>query len=85
MSILKDGGVKSRKLWLAVGTSVAIVISGVVAAKFPTIGPLYDTMVGGLLGVLALYLSGNVATKYTLSKGVKPEPSAEASPPVEGA
>ena len=42
--------------------------SGVLAALFPAFRPGLETVVGGELGALALYLGGNVGTKFALVK-----------------
>lgn len=63
-----DGGFASRKLWFAVGTSVLVFASGILAAYFPAFRPGLETVVGGELGALALYLGGNVGTKFALAK-----------------
>jgi len=34
----------------------------------PVIVGLYPTFVGGIIGVLSLYLAGNVANKYVVNK-----------------
>jgi len=61
-----DGGIKSRKLWLSLLTSLSIVGTAVLSAYLPPLVPMYDTIVGGLISVLALYLGGNVGAKYVL-------------------
>lgn len=65
---LKDGGAKSRKLWYAVGTSVAILICGFWSSYHPTFVPVLAEIVGGLLGALGLYLTGNVGGKAVLGR-----------------
>lgn len=74
-----DGGARSRKLWFAAATSAGIAGLAVLAGTHPTIAPLYETAVGGLLGVLGVYTGGNVGVKHVLTKNVKPEDA-----PVEG-
>lgn len=81
----KDGGAKSRKLWYALFTSSFIFFGALVASKSDAFAAVYDTMVGGLLGALGLYLSGNVGTKWVIKKDMTTQgqpPAAE--PPVEG-
>jgi hypothetical protein len=63
-----DNGFNSRKLWFAVGTSLAIVAVGLVAAFYPSFRPGLETVVGGQLGALALYLGSNVSNKWVLAK-----------------
>lgn len=73
-----DGGYRSRKLWYAVGTSASIVGVAVLAAwKLPSLGPLLDTVVGGLVATLAIYSGVNVANKFTVAKSSQPLTSEE--------
>lgn len=64
----KDGALKSRKLWFAIGTSVVIFLGGMMAAKWAAFAPMYETVVGGLLGSLGLYLTGNLGGKYVIGR-----------------
>lgn len=63
-----DGGLASRKLWFAVFTSLAVVLGAAAAVKWPLFSPNYEVMIGGLLGVLGIYLTGNLGAKYVLGK-----------------
>jgi hypothetical protein len=63
-----DGGYASRKLWYAIGTSVAILAAGALAAFFPTFRPSLETVVGGLIGTLAIYSGANVGGKLAVGK-----------------
>lgn len=77
-----DGGAKSRKLWFAIFTSIAIYVGAIEASDHQILEPLYSTMVGGLLGALGLYLGGNVATKVSLTKKLGSKPEEPVNPPV---
>lgn len=85
---IRDGGMKSRKFWFAIGTSALLFVGGLVAASCPAFGANYETLTGGLLGVLAIYLGGNVGAKYVLKKPVVEAVQGHArdgqQPPVEG-
>jgi hypothetical protein len=81
MSILNDGGARSRKFLLSIGTSVGIILAGVLCAIVPGMLPLFDTIVGGLIGVLALYSGANLGAKHVLKKAAGAQP--EASPPAQ--
>lgn len=59
-----DGGFKSRKLLFAILTSLLIFGGGILAGKFQWFGPHYETMIGGLIGVLTVYLTGNVGSRW---------------------
>jgi len=63
-----DGGYSSRKLWYAVGTSIAIVAVGLVAAFVPLFRSSLETVVGGLCGTLAIYAGANVSGKLAIGK-----------------
>jgi hypothetical protein len=87
---LSQMGYRSRKLWFAIGTSLGIFAAALLASKLPAIAPLYDTMVGGLIGVQALYSGANVGAKVVMRKGQVKEPvmlveqsPSEVSPHVE--
>jgi hypothetical protein len=66
--VAADGGMSSRKLWYGIGTSLAIVLGGVFFAFVPGFRTGYDTYIAGLMGVLALYVGGNVANKHVVAK-----------------
>jgi hypothetical protein len=66
---LKDGGLKSRKFLFAMGVCMLIFAGGALAAKWAALSGLYDTMVEGLVAVTAIYLAGNVTSRFA-SKGV---------------
>lgn len=59
-----DGGLTSRKLWLAVLTQVFLVLVALLTTAIPSLAPLYSTIAGSLVGVLAIYCGGNVATRW---------------------
>jgi hypothetical protein len=63
-----DGGFSSRKLWYAIGTSVAIVGVGILAAFMPLFRSSLETVVGGLCGTLAIYAGANVTGKWAIGK-----------------
>ncbi len=71
--IVKDGGMKSRKLWFAIFAITVIVGAAVVGpmiwAGFVSV---YDAMVGGIVAIAGMYLTGNVAQKWV---GVKAQPA----------
>lgn len=83
-----DGGFASRKLWYAVATSFMIVGLGCLAAFWPSFRPSLETVVGGVVGTLALYLGANVTGRLATGKAFSYTPIQEASeptpkPPVE--
>lgn len=71
--IVKDGGVKSRKLWFAVFAIAVIVAAGLYGPSlWAGSVAFYDAMVGGVVAIAAAYLTGNVAQKWV---GVKSQPA----------
>lgn len=71
--IIKDGGVKSRKLWFAVFAIAVIVGAGLYGpALWAGSVAFYDAMVGGVVAIAAAYLTGNVAQKWV---GAKAQPA----------
>lgn len=63
-----DGGYASRKFWFSVGTVAVILLEAALCGLWPALIPLYGEMVGGTLGVLALYVTGNVSSKWLIAK-----------------
>lgn len=68
---LKDGGIKSRKLWFAIFIALMIFVGALLTLKYPGFGANYETLVGGLLGISGVYLAGNVTSRWASSKNVK--------------
>jgi hypothetical protein len=63
-----SNGFKSRKLWYAVSTSIAIVACAVGAAFWPAFGVNFGELIGGLLGALAIYTGTNIGSKLIQGK-----------------
>lgn len=73
--LVKDGGYKSRKLWLAF-FSIAIIFAGGVCASFwPGFSAIYTTFVNGVEVIAAAYFTGNVANKFVATKTRRKKPS----------
>ena len=68
MSNRKHDGFKSRKFIFSIFSIVTIFAGAIIAAKIEGMSPLYATMVGGVIGVVAAYLTGNVAERFTEKK-----------------
>lgn len=64
---LKDGGYKSRKLWLAFFAIGAVFAGALCSARWQAFGAVYDTLVGGVVGIVAAYFTGNVANKFVVT------------------
>lgn len=82
---MSDGGNKSRKLWLVIFTQLLVTGMSMVAIKYHMIEGMYTTLVGGLISLAALYITGNVTNKHVVGKqilqanaGVEPAPVAPA-------
>jgi len=67
---VKDGGYKSRKLWITVFTMALISGVSILTAKYPAIVAVHSTLVGGLISCLALFLTGNVAASHLTGKNM---------------
>ncbi|NDC25724.1 MAG: hypothetical protein EBZ49_16560 [Proteobacteria bacterium] len=84
---LKDGGYKSRKLWLAFFAIGAVFAGALCSAKWQAFGAVYDTLVGGVVGIVAAYFTGNVANKFVVTRRAAPkkaiQPPMEEAPPEE--
>jgi len=56
---------RSRKLWFSAGAIASLLVGLKFATQDPAFPALYSTYVGGVVGITALLLAGNVATKWT--------------------
>lgn len=68
---------KSRKLHFSLLCLALITLGFVMAAYFPAAQAMYVQYVAGILGVLTLYLGGNVGNKYVVAKATPPPPEEE--------
>ncbi len=64
----RDGGMASRKFWVAVLAMGLIFAGGVIAARSDVFGPQFAPLIGGIEAVLAMYLGSNVGSKWVLKK-----------------
>lgn len=83
-----DNGYASRKLWFSIGTSALIVIGAAVVGFLPSAAPVYPEMVMGLLGVLTVFVGGNLGAKFLTGKTLvnstgSEDPSGESQLPQE--
>lgn len=67
---LRDGGIRSRKLWFGVGTSMAIMGMCFLAAFKPVFIPVLEIAIGGLLGSYGIFCGANVGGKFTIGQAV---------------
>lgn len=79
--IIRDGGIKSRKLWFSVFSITIIFVGGVLAAHWAAVAAIYSTMVGGILGVVGAYLTGNIAQKWVGTKAPMEIPGSKPADP----
>ncbi len=63
-----DSGYASRKFWFSIGIVGAIFLAAVLCGLWPALIPMFPEMVGGFLAVLALYVTGNVSSKWVIGK-----------------
>lgn len=59
---------RSRKLWLTVFICLLIVGVGLIGAGWASFAPMVETIVGSLVGCLAIFSGSNVSQKWLLSK-----------------
>jgi hypothetical protein len=60
-----DGGVKSRKLWFAAGTSILIVIASKILPE-----AVLGEAITGIVSTCAIYVGGNTATRWIGAKSI---------------
>lgn len=86
--------ISSKKFLFVIGCVWALFAFAYIAAsRLTPMVPMFDTFVGGVLGLAGLYLTGNVANKWVMGKvsgstvsrpdPEDPEASPEVSPPPE--
>jgi hypothetical protein len=63
-----SGTLASRKFILTVSTILLITAVSILAVWFPAIPAVLPTFIGGILGVLSLYMTGNIMNKYVVGK-----------------
>lgn len=64
----KDGGVRSRKMWFAAGVGIVMVLCWLATGFLLPLASTFDALIGGLLAITGLYITGNVANKYAIIK-----------------
>ena len=74
----RDGGVKSRKMWMSVGAAGMILIGAIIAALSPAFAVNYEVFVGGQIAALLAYCGTNVGAKAVMKHTMKVEPEEEA-------
>ena len=65
-----NGGYKSRKFNLTVLGLILVTAVALSALKWPAIVAVFPTFVGGILGILSLYFTGNVINRYVVNKRI---------------
>ncbi len=66
----KDGGIGSRKLWLVVGACLLLTGCWLMTGWVVPLQPTLDTIVGGVMGLVGLYLTGNVSSRWITAKSM---------------
>lgn len=64
---------RSRKFLLTISTLILITAMAVFGMYVPSIQGVFPTYIGGILGILSLYFTGNVMTKWVVNKTTPPE------------
>lgn len=67
---LEDGAFKSRKFLLTILAVILITAVAVLSIWFSTIISIMPTFIGGVLGVLSLYFTGNVMSKHVTGNNI---------------
>lgn len=63
-----DGVYRSRKFVLTIMGLLLITLMSLTGIWYTTTAAILPTFVGGILGVLSLYMTGNVMNKYVIGK-----------------
>lgn len=65
---LPNGSIKSRKFLLTLLALSLVTIVTLLTIKYATLVAILPTFIGGILGVLSLYFTGNIITKHVVGK-----------------
>ena len=57
-------------MWFAIGIAVLIVGCWLLTGLWLALAATFDALLGGLLAVLGLFITGNVANKYVVAKSL---------------
>jgi hypothetical protein len=68
----KDGGYKSRKLWLAILAMLLIILSTLICPAVTI-----TDVVAGIVAIVTVYMGGNAVSKWTTGKALAKEPEKE--------
>jgi hypothetical protein len=68
---LKDGSFGSRKFVMAIFAIILLTSIALAGIIYPAVVAILPTFVGGLLGILSLYFTGNVVNKYVTGKNLQ--------------
>ncbi len=84
----KDGGMRSRKLLLTIGSMLLMTACWFLTAKYAALQVTFGEFLGGISGALGLFMVGNAASKHFISKAAiagvaKPQKPAPKTPPKE--
>jgi hypothetical protein len=64
----KDSGWKSRKLWFSIFAIGILYRGAVVAMDEASFRAVYESFVGGVVGIAGLFLVGNIGAKFVSTK-----------------
>lgn len=63
-----SGSPNSRKFFLTVGCIALLTFLCLLSVFYPALSAILPVFIGGLLGILSLYFTGNIANKYVVGK-----------------
>jgi len=66
--LMMETGYRSRKFFLTILSVLVLVLFSLMSIWFTAVAAILPSFIGGLLGILSLYFTGNVANKYVLGK-----------------
>lgn len=67
---LTDGAFYSRKFLLTLVGLALVTVIGVVGLDSINVTAIFPTFIGGVLGILSLYFTGNVVAKHLMGKHI---------------
>src|SRR4051812_33853027 len=76
----KDGGYKSRKMWMAYAVMGLVTVGFFATGKWPALGVTFAEYCMAVLGATTIYVGGNSMTKWLTARNMK---AGAVAPPAE--
>lgn len=76
-----NAGLASTKLWMGIGTALAISLGGLYYAHSEAFRSAYQMFISGLMGTYALFCGSNITNKFVVGKHQIAREALDSDPP----